>query len=124
MTSQGVGEPFAPGEKIMGYQACGLKGSCYLDVDEIYGEKLMNISPGDEAVFRYVKNGDCWKGIEMIGSGNGSIEVYFNDVYAGTVTVEEGKGESDSLFAEAGEHELVLKFKEAVGLEIGEITLR
>lgn len=34
MTSQGVGEPFGPGETIMGYQACGLKGSVYIGLEE------------------------------------------------------------------------------------------
>lgn len=47
MTSQGPGAPFAPGEKLMGYQACGLSGTCYIGEDEVYGEKLMNISAGD-----------------------------------------------------------------------------
>lgn len=123
MTSQGVGAPFAPGEKIMGYQACGLKGSCCIDVDSDYGEKLTQISDGDEAVFRYVKKGDSWKGIEITCNGSGEIEVYLNNMSAGTVRVLDGKCEYGSFFAEAGEYELVLKFKEADGLEILELTL-
>lgn len=50
MTSQGTGEPFAPGEKIMGYQACGVKGTAYIGMDQEYGEKLMHLSAGDEAI--------------------------------------------------------------------------
>ena len=34
MTSQGVGTPFAPGETMMGYQACELQGKVYIGVEE------------------------------------------------------------------------------------------
>ena len=68
MTSQGVGMPFAPGEKIMGYQACQLKGTVYIGVNNACrenSERLMNISDGDEAVFRYVKSEEAWKEINV-----------------------------------------------------------
>ena len=32
-TSLGAGKPFGPGERIMGYQACDLKGGVYIDAD-------------------------------------------------------------------------------------------
>ena len=56
MTSQGIGDPFAPGEKIMGYQACEVHGGCYIDIDDIYGEKLTHLVSGSKAIFRYVKS--------------------------------------------------------------------
>lgn len=34
MTSQGLGEPFGPGEKIIGYQVCRLKSKAYVGIDE------------------------------------------------------------------------------------------
>ena len=109
MTSQGAGAPFAPGETIYGYQACGLKGTVYIGAEDAgrgknavlpgtesasgnmghdasheepagitqrnhaassaariheYPEKLTHISPGDEMIFRYVKNDAPWSGIE------------------------------------------------------------
>ena len=123
MTSQGAGEPFAPGERILGYQACGLKGGCYIDVDADYGEKLTHISQGDEAVFRYVRSGDGWKEIGMRCNGSGEIEVYFGCRLAGTVIVEQGACRCGAFAMEAGEYELTLRFRKAQGLEVLEFTL-
>ena len=78
MTSQGTGDPFAPGEMIYGYQACGLKGTAYIGIDETYGEKLMNISPGDEAVFRYVQSDTDFSSIELICAGSGRVQIVMN----------------------------------------------
>lgn len=123
MTSQGVGAPFGPGEEIMGYQACGMRGSCYIDVDGEYGEKLTHISAGDEAVFRYVKNEESWQGIDMVCNGSGDVEVRLGDRASGTIKVRNGQCEYGCFFAEPGMYELVLKFKEADGLEVLKITL-
>ncbi|MCM1236896.1 MAG: family 43 glycosylhydrolase, partial [Ruminococcus flavefaciens] len=124
MTSQGIGAPFAPGERIRGYQACGLKGSCFIDVDDTYGEKITNISAGDEAVFRYVKSADSWKEIAVTCNGSGSIEVYLDNVCAGKIEAENGHCEYGPFHAAAGEYELILKFKAAEELEILDITLQ
>lgn len=127
MTSQGVGKPFGPGEKIFGYQACGLKGTAYIGLDERYEEKLMNISAGDEAVFRYVRSEEDWKGISMTCAGKGKIQIFMNGTEAGCAAVS---GEKDAvssvsavLHAPKGEYELVLKFQESDGLEVMELTL-
>lgn len=129
MTSQGIGEPFAPGEKIMGYQACGLRGNCCIDVDDDYGyeEKLTNISDGDEAVFRYVKNKAAWKGIEVTCAGSGVISAFLNGERAGEVYVsgESGKVQTVSapIIMAAGEYELMLRFEKTEGLEVMDLTL-
>lgn len=93
MTSQGVGEPFAPGEKLFGYQACGLTGTAYIGLDETFGEKLMNILSGDEAVFRYVKNDRDWSKVTITCAGSGKIQVLLHGAPAGTIEVtgEPGK---------------------------------
>ncbi|WP_251388873.1 family 43 glycosylhydrolase [Mediterraneibacter agrestimuris] len=81
MTSQGVGEPFAPHEPMMGYQACQMKGSVYIGLSTEeekkngYEEKLMNLSVGDEMVFRYVKNSASWSETEITYTGSGKIRV-------------------------------------------------
>ncbi len=46
MTSQGVGEPFGPGEIIMGYQACSLKGSVYIGLAETEADEA--VEPGTD----------------------------------------------------------------------------
>lgn len=150
MTSQGAGEPFAPGEPIYGYQACGLKGTVYIGVNDtddgkqngilpgteavsdagtgrIYPEKLTHISPGDEIIFRYVKKDSPWSEIECTCAGSGRLQVLLGDVSAGTITVtgEHGKIRTVSaqISAPAGERELRLKAEEADGLEIMQVVL-
>lgn len=134
MTSQGPGEPFAPGEKIMGYQACGVKGGCFIGCDDVYIEKLMNISAGNEAVFRYIKSKNEWKMINVTYSGSGKIKIVFLDskneehkIEAGTITAQNTNGEiqtiRSTINAPAGEYELVFIFEESNKLEIFEISI-
>ena len=123
MTSQGVGEPFAPGEKIFGYQACGLKGKAYIGVGGKYGEKLMNITDGDEAVFRYVKNSGQYGKALFEASGSGCVEIWMNREKAGTVRLRDGRQEQDVICMPAGEYEVTLIFSETESLEIDAFTL-
>ena len=129
MTSQGAGESFAPGEEIKGYQVCGLKGTCYIDVDEAYGfeEKLTNISAGDETVFRYIKSEKPWKGIEITCTGSGRVSVYLNDKEAGQAVISGRKRIMQTVSApismEPGEYELKLRFKEADDMELLAVTV-
>lgn len=127
MTSQGVGAPFAPGERIMGYQACGLKGSVYIDVDEEYGEKLTHISNEDEAVFRYVRSEHGWKGIELLCRGSGQIEIYFDDMLVGATAVVDTPGFVNIInegLEKGKQYELRLKFLESEDLEVLELVLK
>lgn len=127
MTSQGVGAPFAPGETIYGYQACGVKGSVYIGLDNRYGEKLTHISDGDEAVFRYVKSECAWCGMELVCSGNGTVNILLNGVEAGTAKIDGQTGKIETvrtaIQAPAGEYELTLRFENPDDLEIMAITL-
>ncbi len=129
MTSQGVGEPFAPGEAIMGYQACGLKGTVFigLNEDEVtktqYPEKLTRISAGDEIIFRYVKSETGYSRLSIKAAGSGKITVLLNAAEAGTVTVENRVQTADAISAEAGEYEVKLRIDSCENLEILEITL-
>lgn len=148
MTSQGAGAPFAPGERIYGYQACGLKGTVYIGAEDaarqnnvlpetetaseagtgsVYPEKLTCVSPGDEIIFRYVKKDTPWSGIECTCAGSGRLQVFLDDVAAGTVAAEGAPGSiqtvSAGISAPAGECELRLKAEETDGLEIMEIVL-
>lgn len=133
MTSQGVGEPFAPGEEIMGYQACEVEGNVYIGLSENredeqgYPEKLMNISAGDKAVFRYVKSEKNWTKAEITAGGMGKIEVYMNGILTGTVCVtgsdEQIHTYSGELNMEAGQYEVTLKFVEAKELEVMKVVL-
>ena len=126
MTSQGIGEPFASGETIMGYQACEVHGGCYIDVDDRFGEKLVHLEKGCTAVFRYVRSKSAWTGIKLTVAGSGKVNVLLNGKSAGVVAFSGGK-----LFAEvqadinmdAGKYELSLEIEQSDGLEIAELTL-
>ncbi len=126
MTSQGVGEPFALGEKIMGYMACEVHGGCYIDIDEKYQEVLTNFIADSEAVFRYVKSDVDFEKIKVTALGKGKVQLLMNGNNVGTVEVnsidEYGifEGAIESL---AGEYELVIKSIDSKDLKIAEIIL-
>lgn len=125
MTSQGIGEPFAPGEKIMGYQACEVHGGCYIDTDEQYEEKLTHLVKGSEAIFRYVKSNVSWKSIQITAAGKGRIRVLMNGKEAGRIDVcsDQFRSVTSSLQMEPGQYELGLEVLESDALEIAEIIL-
>lgn len=122
MTSQGPGEPFAPGEKLMGYQACGLKGQIYIDAasetDAGPWEVLTNIAPGDEAIFRYVKSSQDLRALYVNAKGSGRMEVWMNNQKAGEIEVRYGQQITSAISMKAGEYELKLRFAEAENLEV------
>ena len=123
MTSQGVGDPFAPGEAIYGYQACGVTGKCFIGLGGPYTEQLMNIADGDTAVFRYVRSESPYSKIEIEAAGSGDVEVVLNGESAGIVQIAEGRQLREAIDAPAGEYELELRFTNAEALEIRKITL-
>lgn len=128
MTSQGIGEPYGPKDEIMGYQACGLKGTVYIgpyiQEDGEYSEKLMNISNGDEAVFRYIKSEHGFRNIKIYADGCGDIEVLADDKRAGIIRITDGVQQNADIEIEKGTHEFTLKFAETEGLEIYKIVLK
>ena len=122
MTSQGLGDPFAPGEPIFGYQACGLTGACFIGPGGPHDEQLQNIAPGDTTLFRYVKSETAYTAAVLEGEGSGKVELYLNGCLAGTVFVADGYGRA-AITAPAGEYELELRFVEADHLALRKITL-
>jgi hypothetical protein len=124
MTSQGPGEPFGPGEKIMGYQACEVYGGCFIDIDAAYGEKLTKLTAGSRAVFRYVRSAHRFGKIDLAASGSGKIILLMNEKKAGEIIVKDGMVTKSRFAAEAGEYELTLVVESSENLEIFEITLQ
>lgn len=133
MTSQGIGEPFAPREVIKGYQACEMSGSVYIGVNEDagsaeeYPEVLMNISVGDEVMFRYVKSEQEWKEIEILYSGAGKIQVYMKEKIVGTINCDKVQGVNvakTSIKCSSGQYELKLRFELAEQIKIYQVIVR
>ncbi len=123
MTSQGAGEPFAPGEAIFGYQACGVKGGAYIGLDEEYEEALLAADGESQAVFRYVRSEKDYSGVEIEASGSGAIEIWMNDTVAGNVEIRDGKQVSGAIKVPAGEYEVTLKISDANALVVKKLTL-
>ena len=124
MTSQGPGEPFAPGEPLYGYQTCGVTGKCFIGLGGPYTEQLMNIADGDTAVFRYVKSEKPFAAISVEASGSGRLVVLMNGNEAGCIEIENGIQKDSEIRADAGEYELELRFTETDDLEIQKLVLK
>lgn len=121
MTSQGPGKPFGPGERIMGYQACGLMGNIYIDVQDDKNrpvEILTGIHPGDRAVFRYIKSSEEFQYFHIQAQGSGTVEIWMNQQLAGTIEIKSGKQLCSEIHMTPGEYELEVRFAEADNLEI------
>ena len=126
MTSQGAGAPFGPGETIYGYQACGLKGSVYIGLDDVYGEALQNIADGDEAIFRYVESEAGFTGVTLTAHGAGEVEVLLDGESVGIAVCKVGEGYASvaaPLTGTPGRHTLTLRFHQPQDLRVGEVTL-
>ena len=129
MTSQGPGAPFAPGEEIMGYRACGLKGSVFIGTDDVFEEALQNISGRDEALFRYVESDRPYTQVELTCRGAGRVEILMNSAKAGQVICEAAPdGQYHTVFGRMdcppGKYTLMLRFRKPRGLRIAKIVLR
>ncbi|MDN4473057.1 family 43 glycosylhydrolase [Demequina zhanjiangensis] len=114
MTSQGAGEPFAAGEEIPAFTACGLSGHVRIAPDGHGSEALTEIAPGDTAVFRYVDGARAAR-VSVQGTGVGSVEVRTSAGSAAVVEVGGGAVEVD--LPESFE-EIVLVFHEAQKLTV------
>lgn len=123
MTSQGLGEPFAPGEEIYAYQACGVSGGCCIGLGGAYEEQLMGITDGSSAVFRYVRSEHDYTAIEIEASGSGEVEVILGGSSAGMIRISEGVQQSRTILARAGEYELELRFHRTENLKVQKLTL-
>ena len=127
MTSQGVDEPFAPGETIYGYQACGLTGHCFIGPNPVCEESLQVIHDQDSATFRYVRSQMPFTGLSVQAEGSGTIYILTNEREAGSIVIRNGKQETPDqgcIQASAGEYELRLRFENPEHLMIRTLVLR
>ena len=129
MTSQGPGAPFAPGEGIMGYRACGLKGSVFIGTDDVFEEALQNISGRDEALFRYVESDRPYTQVELTCRGAGKVEIFMDSMRVGQVVCEDASdGRYHTVFGRMdcppGKYTLMLRFRKPRDLRIAKIVLR
>ena len=136
MTSQGAGAPFGIGEKIYGRQACGLRGTLFIDLDKsggeqdpnpVYGsekEVLAQISEGDEAVCRYVQPETAVSHLAAEGAGSGRMEIYADGKYAGFAEMENGHVTREDVSILPGQYELAIRFSRVRDMELHWFSLK
>lgn len=120
MTSQGAGAPYAAGEIIPAYAACGLSGSAYL-APHGEGEALMNIADGDTALFRYIQADDPIHSVCLVAEGCAEVEIWLDDALAGRGSIRHGRADI-SMNVPAGLYTLKARFVQPRDLKL--ISLR
>ena len=123
MTSQGAGEPFAPGETIYAWHTCGMTGSSRL-MPGGEGEIITKIGCGDTAVFRYVKSEKPYTRAEIKSTGRGRVRVLLDEVEAGCVEITEEITILRLTDKGSGLRTLKLMFEEAEKFEFGSICIK
>lgn len=106
MTSQGAGEPFAPGERIPAFMACRLRGKAHLRPLE-HTEMLVGIGNGDAAWFRYLRTEQRLKSMRIEAKGSGVIQLFAGELLCGEGEISSGSIPVD---IPAGNHELCVVF--------------
>jgi len=143
MTSQGLGEPFAPGERIEGWRACGVHGgACVGPLTEEEAraegigaqerecqEYLRGLTEGASAIYRYVRSDKAYTGVRIEASGRGRLLISLDDIPAGEILITgEGSGSrmasyEAAIAAPAGQYTLRIEVKEGENLLLDAITL-
>jgi arabinoxylan arabinofuranohydrolase len=119
MTSQGAGAPFAPGERIASFHACGLTGHARL-MPRGESESLVGIEDGDTATFRYVKNDAPLTSLTIQGTGSCRVRVLAGGRSVARFAVEGAT--SEELAVPPGLHEVVLLFEDPDDYEFEGMT--
>ena len=79
-TSIGMGKPYSKGEKLYGYQACGVSGSAYIS-----GDRMLVKKGKAAAVYRYIDTAQPVSSVEFAGDGSAALD--FEVEADGTLTV-------------------------------------
>ncbi|GAA5031214.1 family 43 glycosylhydrolase [Microbacterium fluvii] len=123
MTSQGVGDPFRPGEALPARSACVVGGRARIDVDEAGLEVLELPRTGDRAVFRYLAQGE-FAGLTLDGSGAGTVRVLVDGRTIGIAAPgDDGVLRLATPFLVDGEGELVIEAVSSRSLRVRTLTL-
>lgn len=116
MTSQGTGEPFAPGEHIDGWRACQVHGGGF--VGAVDGqERLVLPRKGAGGTFRYVRNEEVISRAELTVYGTGSVVVRVGD-HAGEAHAVSGVVSVDLGSIAPGTREIEIELASGAGLTV------
>ena len=113
MTSQGPGEPFAPGEFIPAFTACGLGGTAYIAPRKAT-ECIISSTDGDSATFRYLRNSDALSSVRVATAGTAEIEVWVDGAF---VTSIDASPDAQPIDITPGTHEVTFIFRSPTDIE-------
>jgi hypothetical protein len=120
MTSQGAGDPFAPGECIPAFTACELHGGAYIGIFN-NSEAVISVGDGDSAVFRYVKNASVIREFYCDAEGTGDIEIWLDDTMYGTMNIGSKR---TAVNISPGVHELKIVFRNPINCVLINMMLK
>jgi arabinoxylan arabinofuranohydrolase len=123
MTSQGTGEPFAPGEVIDGWRACAVSGGAYVGAASDAGERLLLPGAGATGTYRYAASSDGFTRVEVMGEGTGLLELRLGSQRVTDVQVGRGTGTAAFDRLPAGIEEVSLVSRTDSALAVRSLTL-
>ncbi|RSL57027.1 hypothetical protein CEP53_006621 [Fusarium sp. AF-6] len=124
MASRIIGEPFGSGEQIDGWRACAVSGGIYVGLGPDNRDQLLNAEDGSSAKFRYVQSGHGFQRATLDTKGDGTIQVFMNNLLVGTTDVR-GNGKSVLTLTGVGSdrYEMELRVVNGLSIAIRSITL-
>jgi hypothetical protein len=123
MTSQGTGEPFAPGEVIDGWRACAVSGGAYVGAASDADERLLLPGVGATGTYRYAASSDGFTRVEIAGEGTGVLELRVGRQRVTDVHIGRGVGTATFDRLPAGIKEVSLVSRTTSALAVRSLTL-
>jgi arabinoxylan arabinofuranohydrolase len=123
MTSQGVGAPYAPGERIDGWRSCAVSGGAFVGSRNIGEERLILPSSGSSGTFRYVQSEQGFTSVTLDAEGEGLVQIIVGSNPVAELSL--GGGIQEATFAPTvpGRHEVVIRMLEGTDVRVSAITL-
>jgi hypothetical protein len=117
MTSQGAGVPYALGENILAYEACGIIGHLMIAPYK-ESEAIVGIRNKDSAIFRYFSSDKPITQLSVIAEGSGKIEFLLNGNVCGYANIKNGIVINSDISAPAGIYEIICRFRKVKNLKL------
>lgn len=124
MTSQGAGQPYAPGEKIPAYQACEVGSGAYIDGGTTESQPpFVQLCAGGSAVFRYFRCESPCSKARLRCSGKGKAALLAGEKTVCLFDVQSAGSTEAAAELPAGQWELTLHALDGGFLQVSDLVL-